>query len=430
MRILTINIFLNSTKIVINRSSEWDRRWKWIWLIAFIGGLLFQARHADEIREAYLSLKVIHRPIAALLVCFAILPYISKQPFILFRGIIGLLTIFGLWRLMSTFWSIEPLWTFYRSLEFLIMVALTAITTWSLRSITDLQKWMNWFWLWHGFLLVSIWIGVVVFPEKALLPSRGVIPYLLAGVIPVINPNNVATIGAILSVVSFTRWLTTGKRKWLLLMMPAFTTMILAQGRSAMAGALLGILLTLILSRRYNLITFLSLLISILVIVPTFRETIKSYFMRGQTEELFWSFTGRQFWWQYALNYIKENPWIGYGAFAFSRFKAAEDLNIPTFSGLHNSWVDVAVEIGIPGAILLAVIFVAIWFSCIKVSLTGNLEERRLAIELSGVLAILTIRSFFTSALIFHNAWPFFLIIGGISWLTISYKGKSKFTLP
>jgi len=430
MKILTINIFLNSTKIVTNRSSEWDRRWKWIWLIAFIGGLLFRARHVDEIREAYLSLEVIHRPIAALLVCFAILPYISKQPFILFRGIIGLLTIFGLWRLMSTFWSIEPLWTFYRSLEFLIIVALTAITTWSLRSITDLQKWMNWFWLWHGFLLVSIWIGVVVFPEKALLPSRGVIPYLLAGVIPAINPNSVATIGAILSVVSFTRWLTTGKRKWLLLMMPAFTTMILAQGRSAMAGALLGILLTLILSRRYSLITFLSLLISILVIVPTFRETIKSYFMRGQTEELFWSFTGRQFWWQYALNYIKENPWIGYGAFAFSRFKAAEDLNIPIFSGLDNSWVDVAVEIGIPGAILLAVIFVAIWFFCIKVSLTGNLEERRLAIELSGVLAILTIRSFFTSALIFHNAWPFFLIIGGISWLTISYKGKSKLTLP
>ena len=51
-----MNIFLNSTKIVTNRSSEWDRRWKWIWLIAFISGLVFRVRHIDEIREAYLSL--------------------------------------------------------------------------------------------------------------------------------------------------------------------------------------------------------------------------------------------------------------------------------------------------------------------------------------------------------------------------------------
>jgi len=433
-----MNIFLNFTKIVTNRSSEWDRQWKWIWLIAFISGLVFRARHIDEIREAYLSLEVIHRPIAALLVGFALLPYILKRPLILFRGIIGLLMIFGLWRLMSTFWSIEPLWTFYRSLEFLIMVALTAITAWSLRNITDLQRWMNWMWLWYGFLMVSIWIGAVVFPEKAFLSTPGVIPYSLAGVVPVINPNGVATIGAILGVVSFTRWLTTGKRRWLLLMMPAFTTMILAQGRSALVGALLGILLVLILSRRYNLTTFLGLLMGILVIVPTFRENIKSYFMRGQTEAVFWSFTGRKILWQFTWeNYVKENPWLGYGAFAAHRFKIAEDLkkNYPKFyspetlSGLDNAWIDVTVELGIPGAIFLTMILIAIWFSCVKVSLIGSLEESRLAIEFSGVLAVLTFRSFFTSALILHSSWSFFLIIGGISWLIVSYKGKNKSVL-
>ena len=424
------------TKITkINKSSEWDQWLKWVWLIAFIGGLVFQVRYIDEIREAYLSFKVIHRPIAVLLVSFSILPYILKRPLILFRGIVGLLTIFGLWRLISTFWSIKPLWTFYRSLEFLIMIALTAVTTWSLRDITDLQKWVNWVWLWHGFLLVSVWIGAVVFPEKAFIPCPGVIPYLLAGVIPVINPNGVATIGAILGIVSLTRWLITSRQRWLILMMFAFTTMILAQGRSAIVGALLGILFVLILSRRYNLIAFLGLLLSILVTVSTFREVIGSYFMRGQSEAVFWSFTGRKILWQFAWeNYIRESPWLGYGAFAAPRFKVAEDISekYPEFyspevlSGFDNTWTEVAVELGIIGAIFLAVILIATWFFCVKISLMGNLEELRLIIELSGVLVIITIRSFFTSALILHNSWPFFLVVGVISRLITSCKSRNK----
>ena len=407
------------------RQSSWEQWWRWLWLIAFIGGLTFVVRDLETISERPLQLEVIHRPITASIVGLLLLPTITRGPLVMFRGILGVLSLFALLRLVSTLWSPNPLWTLYRSLEYIVIVALTAYTAATLRTIEALRKWVNWVWLWYGLLMVSAWIGAIVAPEKALRPVPGaLLPVQLFGVFPPIDPNSVATIGAFLALVVINRWIESGNAiRWMPLIVISLATMILAQGRSALVGFLFGLLLVLVLHRRINIPSFLILSTPLLL-----GEYFWEFFRRGQSPEIFNSFSGRKFWWEFAWeHYISKSPWIGYGAFAGQRFLVVRDLVEEKLAGgilsaLLNTWIDAATEIGLPGVLLLFLVVIMTWWTLVKRAWHGLGLERTLCAEVAGIFAVITVRSFFTSNILHHNDFAFFVTIGIA--FALSYKTK------
>ena len=126
-----------------------------------------------------------------------------------------------------------------------------------------------------------------------------------------------------------------------------FIFLLLSGGRTALGGALLGILV--ILSRRIgrNVAVFLA----IMIIAAPISLRIASSFAGFETvkRKVFsTSSSGRVYLWQQALSEISENPFIGAGT---------GQSAIKGFSGTghayHNSYLEIAVEHGIPVAFIL-----------------------------------------------------------------------------
>jgi O-antigen ligase len=89
------------------------------------------------------------------------------------------------------------------------------------------------------------------------------------------------------------------------------------------------------------------------------------------------TFTGRTDVWEFALEAVKEKPWVGHGYEAFwdnvtSRQTASGAEWAVTAAHSHNSYLDLAVTIGLPGLVLVIIIFV--------VAPLGNFQ----AIQVSG----------------------------------------------
>jgi len=362
-----------------------------------------------------------------MLIGLLLIPLVLKRPDVLFRGILGLLTLFSLWRLASTLWSVNPLWTFYRSAEYLVIVALTACTVASLRNLTELRKWMNWVWGWYAILATSAWIGIFWVPGEALrsFSSDALIPVRLFGVFPKLNADGLSQLGASLALIGISRWLGGNRRTvWPLLSAWGIATMILAQGRAAMAGFFVGSVLILVLYRRIGLWIGLGLTLLTLFGASEFETLLWEFYRQGQSPTLFLSLSGRLYFWEFAWdNFIKESPLVGYGAFAGPRFLVIRELGYQTLSSLHNTWVETAVEIGLPGAFLLAATLVSVWVHLIKQSIgITNLKARTHIVEIIAVLAMITVRSFFTTALVSHNDYMFFGAIGCAEFLRRDYK--------
>jgi O-antigen ligase len=59
----------------------------------------------------------------------------------------------------------------------------------------------------------------------------------------------------------------------------------------------------------------------------------------------------------YALRIIADNPWLGFGYGAFEQvFPMYRDANLPwatTMNAMHNSYLEAAIGLGVPGAIML-----------------------------------------------------------------------------
>lgn len=417
-------------------NSPWRRYWRWVWLVAFAGGLVFVVRDVDVIQETAITIGVLHRPVAAVIVGLLIVPVALKRLTVPFRRLVGLLTVFALWRLTSTIWSPEPAWTLYRSFEYLTIVVLTAYTAASIRSVKELREWMNWVWAWTGLMVASVWIGLAVAPTSALrlvsdvpgVAQEAVLPVMLQGVFPVINPNGVATFGAVLTLVAVARVFGGARRKniWIALIVIGMITMLMAQSRSAIAGFVLGFALILILYRKVGWIAGLGLGALAASFTYSSDALLWDLIRRGQSLELFGALSGRTVIWELAWDqYIREHLWFGVGAFVGARFLVASAVRRDgaVLSGMENAWIDVGLDLGVFGVVLLVI--VVVWTSAIllRSARISEHEEKQTAIEMAGVLALVVFRAFFTSALVLHNSWYFFLAVGCATYLQGNTRG-------
>lgn len=399
------------------------KSWHLLWFMAFLSGLTFRIRGIEDIQENTLDSAVIHRVVLMGIVGLVLLGAFSlrRSPGVgnLFRGLIGWMTTYAIVNVLSTLWSVYPTWTFYKSVEYLTTVALiAAIVETVSRQTREFKVLFDWTWLLMGLMLVSVWIGVISNPEEAILRGVGLLDVQIQGIFPRVSANGVGDLGASIGIVSFVRLLYTKgefRRFYSFIFVIGVVTLVVSQSRSPLTGFFLAISIILFLEKRNSALALGIVTVPLIVLLAPLADSFTSFFLRGQSKELFLSLSGRVYWWGFALPFLRENPFLGYGAYSAGRFLVAKEFG-STLSSLHNTWMEVLIGTGFVGMILLLVTVLKAWMILLKPPHKKREPEdvlaRQLRFECIGLLSLLTIRSVFTVSFIWHPALAWFLIMG------------------
>lgn len=403
--------------------------WQTLWVLLLISGLVFRARSAAEISQDPVDALALFRIGLVCLVALVLFLRLTLRktrwsPGV-FSGIIGVFLLYPLISLASTVWSVSPAWTLYKSVEFFIDVLLLAAIVSTLESAEEYKKFVNLTWVLLGFLVATAWIGAVVDPGDALFsdPSVGLmaLPARLVGVMPVVSCNELSQISAILGLVALSRLFVdpeaqNKKARYWSLFFISLVTLIITQTRGAFAAFFIGLVVLLILTRRYRLAGVAgvssALVIGALLLFTNFGASAGNFLLRGQSLDQASGISGRGEIWQDAFSKIMDHPLIGYGGFAGARFVIVAK-NSSNSSAL-NSYIDGALNIGLAGPIILfLVVFFVGWmlFKSINRQQLSTVDSS-LALEIFIAFIIIGISSFESSNLVIHPPIAFLTILG------------------
>ena len=257
-------------------------------------------------------------------------------------------------------------------------------------------------------LMAVCGVEALLLPSAALLPSRGLIPYTLQGVMPIMNGNGVAFMSAVLAFAAWCRLLRRGGAKtlWVAVLLASLSMLILAQSRTSLIGLVIAVAVQLFFDRRFVLLMLVAMLVALVVASTELLTISEEYLVRGQSRQLFTSLSGRTLAWETAWASFQESPVIGHGFAAAAR---AEILGTTGASTLHGAVFDVLVGVGLLGFIPWAAAI--LWTSVRLVVLgfrgwarrrSGNLDRSALA-EMLGLLALILVRSTTSSGLALHE---------------------------
>lgn len=397
--------------------------WHCLLLLVFLSGMVFRERGLDEIQRSSIDAWALYRltlmSIVALVLSVRLITGRTEWIRPLFRGLVGAMATYAVICVLSTAWSVFPEWTLYKSLEYLTDVAVIAGIAISVGSLYEYSSLFDWIWVLYGLLVCSVWVGAVLAPSVAFVPNAGIFGFELQGVMPALSSNGVGEMAAILGVVAFTRlilkWSTTGAACWYGLLLGVSTlTLMLSQSRSAVMAFLSGVVVA-----AFHRNARLATLALIAVVLAAFMfsgatQVAQTYMMRGQDPELFRGLSGRVGWWQYAWNEIQQRPWLGYGAYAGGRFVVLAQVGDQSTSSTHNSYIEVIIGCGIVGLLPFLIAVAGTWWQLARIqfkSLISTLDSQ-VAVEALSVLAVLTARSIFSVAMIWHPAVDFLIVLG------------------
>jgi O-antigen ligase len=395
--------------------------WHGLWILVFASGFSFRARSIETIQDTPVDFWAGWRIVLMALVAMVLLRRLAGRTTdwsaALLRGLPTGILLCGLTSLISTLWSVYPMWTLYKSVEYLVDVALLAAIVSAVRNIEEIKSLFDLTWLLTGLLLVTVWLGVVLRPDESVVTGIGAIGIEIQGVVPAISNNGVGDLAATLLVIAAARLVVRqhGRSFYWLVCLVAFVTLILAQSRSPFTGALLGLVAVFFLTRRFGLLAVVGLA-GIAVTALTNAETVvQQAFLRGQSPDLFYSLSGRVGYWIPAWELFRGNPLLGLGGYAAGRFAVLGSLGAASTetSSLHNGWIEILVGVGLVGFVPFLVTFLGMWLNLLRAPDTEFRTPlmRELRIETIGLFVLLCFRSIFTAQFIWHPPIPFFLLL-------------------
>jgi O-antigen ligase len=402
----------------------------YLWILVFLSGLVFRIRDTHTVQQDPLDLWALYRLGVMTFVGYVLIVRLAmrKTDWLssMFRGSVGLLAVYALVAMVSSLWSVYPMWTLYKSLEFLIDIALIAAIIFSAKSVRDLKVLFDLTWVLLGLLAASAWIGILIWPDLALRRDIGVLGSQLGGVFPKMETNQVGQLGAILGIVAMNRFIfMKDKKLYFVIFLAAMATLIFAQSRSPILGFLVAVPLMLFASRRIGPIAFTIMLMFLMLNFTGITDTFWEYFQRGQDREGFSSLSGRTYGWALGWELFKENPLVGYGAYAGGRFAVLSQMGgVGNWSSILNTWLEILLGVGLIGAFFTVWAFLRTWKNLIEVtfaSKNGTLLHC-LAVEAVGILALISVRSMFTTNIFWHPSLDFLLVLGYTEFLYRHYR--------
>lgn len=420
--------------------------WHWLWMLLFVSGLVLRVRDVQDIQSSPTDAAAGFRIVLVSLVGFYLLIVLGLRRndwfMSLFRGLPAALAIYALVSAVSTIWSVYPPWTIYKSVEYLVDVSLLAALLAVIDTARDYDLLLNWTWTLYGALLGSVWLSAIIRPQdgflrgEALQRDIGLLPIQLAGVFPAVGSNKVGDMGAILAVLALCRLLThkddrrsTSQRVWYIaLFLFSFVSLILSQTRSALAGFLLGLIVLLVLTRRWKTVAALCLSGSSLLLLERVREKLLSFLERGESSSQLASLSSRIDWWAYAWHKFMQHPWTGLGAYAAGRFAVMSNVSDPGTSSVHSDYIEILVGTSIWGLLPMVIALLGTWWIVVRCLRNSQVsyETHRMAIEVTALLTVVTIRSFLNDILTFHAAFMFLVLVGYAEFLRRQNRLQQK----
>jgi O-antigen ligase len=407
--------------------------WHMLWLLVFISGLVFRVRNTYVAQDSPIDFWALFRMgimgFVGLVLVVRLAMKKTNWLSSLFRGTIGLLAAYAIIAIASTLWSVYPLWTLYKSVEYFIDIVLIAAIVVSARSVYDYKVLFDWTWVLLGLLAASAWLGILIWPDIAIRQGVGVLGGQLAGVLPAMETNKVGELGAILGIVALNRFLfMKDKGFYFVIFLVAMTTMVFAQSRSPIMGFLMAVPLMLFAARRIGPIALTFMLMFFLIFLTGVSDVFWEYFLRGQNREEFSSLSGRTYGWVLGWELFKLNPLMGFGAYAGGRFAVLAELGTNMSSGqwssILNTWLEILIGVGLIGALLVVAAFIKTWVNLLKGTMSSEADSliHCLAVEGIGILALLSVRSMFTTNIFWHPPLIFFLLVGYGEFLYMYYR--------
>ena len=182
----------------------------------------------------------------------------------------------------------------------------------------------------------------------------------------------------------------------------SFVLLLLTGGRTSMLGTLLGILVLLVRKLKRNLIIFLACFI---ILGPIGLELVVSFpGFENVKAKLFSTKDTRSHVWRYAWEEIQVKPWFGWGTGA-AAIKSASQLGYT----YHSTYLEFAVDHGIPFAVFMMLIFLWLPIRGLILMRKCQTEEMKDMANLSSaILTSYALASFFGGVL---NATTFILPI-------------------
>jgi O-antigen ligase len=406
--------------------------WQGLWVLFFLSGLVFRMRAAQDIDQSPLDIWAAYRVGLVLiigLILFARLVFHRTNWLgTLFSGTIAFLAVYSLISVISTVWSVRPSWTLYKSIEYLIDLALISAIVVTVRSVQDYRKLVNWTWTLLGLLVASAWVGAIIDPADGLLSGTNIGPLTvrLEGVMPSVDANTIGEICAILALVSLHRILddpeAKSSRAWYGgLLSASLVTLIFSQTRAAIVAFVVGLIVLLLVTRRFVLTGILAALSTMgAMIVLTFTNfggTLADFLNRGQTTQSVRGLSGRVDVWQASFEAFARRPWIGYGGFAGSRFVILPYIpSQAAASSALSTYFDSLLDLGVWGPLIIMVALVSAGWFLFQTTRNRHIDplDRPLAVEMLVVLAVIIVRSFVTANIVGHPALQFLTVIGFI----------------
>jgi len=401
--------------------------WHWLVLLALLGSLDYRMKAYDV---ADIAADPVDTSVKIRLFCDALVAMILAIRLIsgktawlrpIFRGLFGGLIVFVGISLTTTLWSVKPYWTFYKSAEYGLDVALIVAVVTSVKSLTKFKLLFNWVYALCGALLVLAVTEAIFVPRLGF--DYGPLGTLsmpeLTGVFPAQAPNGLGTYGAIIAIVALCRLMSkteeSSNRGWYQIILGfGLLTMVMTEARSAIGAFVVAVIMYLILTRRVIAGAILAAGSALVLLVSGLGSTLLDYMMRGQTAQQFQQLTGRTELWAVAWQRIVERPFIGWGAYAGGKFVVLPAVQKTGFVDVDSTLVETLLDTGIPGLVALLLVVAAAWYFLFRGFRSERLEDgvRSLALESLLVLAILTMRCVFVSNLTRHPALPFLAAIG------------------
>jgi len=402
------------------------RWWHWLWALTIVSAMVFRQRTAADIASDPLDAWAIFRIIVDMVVASVLLGRLALRRThwvgSMFRGVVGAVSVYGLVCLASTVWSVFPPWTLFKSLEYLLDVAILAAVLTTLESVDQYRNFLNWTWALYAFLLLSVWKDVLLWPQAALYGE--VVPgaplgIRLGGVMPAASSNDVATFASILGLVCLARLFPATEEErfpklwYTLALLVCMVSLVLSQTRAALAGFALGGFFILLFSKQGRMGAVFTLVVAPTLALCTMGGTIWSFMERGQTAAQMGTLSSRTEWWGLAWQTFLERPLTGLGAYAGGRFAVLAKAGFGGTGTMHSDYLEVLVGTGIWGLIPLFAALAGTWWLIFRfVREYAGTQEGQLAHEALAILALLTLRSAFNNMLTWHPPLPFLVILG------------------
>lgn len=281
-----------------------------------------------------------------------------------------LIAVFGFWCVVTTIYSITPMYSFGAGLAFFSFVAFAFVVTDKLSQKQLLMSLV----VGLAFLVFVCLAMYFLHPSKGMTMSMGGRVPRLSGILG--SPNNLGRVASLLILFLYLLWhqgYVSVKKIWVwLLVIASSACLILSQSKTSLAAAILSIAMLQIIRRpgfSFYVMVFGLLLTLVLVVSGIDSNMVFSLISRSGDASEITSATGRVDIWVFIWNKIIDNPLLGYGYGSTKLLMPSEFRTMMgwTSTSAHNFFLQCWVTTGLIGLMLVIVAMVVQIFRLAKV---------------------------------------------------------------